>query len=107
MVLDAEAASLVRAAVGGRGHAAGGAREWAGGYAGPAVLAGDYLRAVRLRRPAAAALDRLLAQVTRCRAVRADGRWPVDTPAERAVPEFPGVRTSRAPPTSAACQGCS
>ena len=34
-----------------------------GGYAGQVVLAKDYIRALRLRRPAAAALDRLLARV--------------------------------------------
>ena len=34
-----------------------------GGYAGQVVLAKDYIRALRLRRPAAAALDRLLAEV--------------------------------------------
>ena len=65
--------------------------EWAGGYAGPAVLAGDYLRAVRLRRPAAAALDRLLAQVDAIAAPSVPTvAWPVETPAEQAFPEFSG-----------------
>ena len=58
---------------------------------GPAVLAGDYLRALRLRRPAAAALDRLLAQVDAIAAPSLPTvAWPADTPVDQAYLEFPG-----------------
>ena len=91
-VLDAEAAASFEPLLGGRRTTPLAAPEdWAGGYAGPAVLAGDYLRAVRLRRPAAAALDRLLAQVDAIAAPSVPTvAWPADTPADQAYPEFPG-----------------
>jgi aspartyl-tRNA(Asn)/glutamyl-tRNA(Gln) amidotransferase subunit A len=54
-------------------------------------LARDYLRALRLRRPAAAALDRLLAQVDAVVAPTLPTvAWPVGIPCDQAYPEFPG-----------------
>jgi aspartyl-tRNA(Asn)/glutamyl-tRNA(Gln) amidotransferase subunit A len=51
----------------------------------------DYLRVLRLRRPAAAALDRLLAQVDALLAPTLPTvAWPADTSADQAYPEFPG-----------------
>ena len=62
-----------------------------GGYAGQVVLAKDYLRALRLRRPAAAALDRLLAGVDALAAPTLPTvAWPLDVAPEQAYPEFPG-----------------
>ncbi|HUR94895.1 MAG TPA: amidase [Gemmatimonadales bacterium] len=62
-----------------------------GGYPGQVVLAGDYLRAIRLRRPAAAALDRLLATVDAIAAPSLPTvAWPVETPLEQVYPEYPG-----------------
>jgi aspartyl-tRNA(Asn)/glutamyl-tRNA(Gln) amidotransferase subunit A len=54
-------------------------------------LARDYLRALRLRRPAAAALDRLLAQVDAIVAPTLPTvAWPLEVPSERAYPDYPG-----------------
>jgi len=54
-------------------------------------LARDYVRALRLRRPAAAALDRLLAQVDAVAAPTLPTvAWPVGVPSDQAYPEFPG-----------------
>jgi aspartyl-tRNA(Asn)/glutamyl-tRNA(Gln) amidotransferase subunit A len=54
-------------------------------------LARDYVRALRLRRPAAAALDRLLAQVDAVLAPTLPTvAWPVGVPSDQAYPEFPG-----------------
>jgi Asp-tRNA(Asn)/Glu-tRNA(Gln) amidotransferase A subunit family amidase len=62
-----------------------------GGYAGQVVLAKDYLRALRLRRPAAAALHRLLGEVD---AVVAPSlptvAWPIDAPFDKVYPDYPG-----------------
>jgi aspartyl-tRNA(Asn)/glutamyl-tRNA(Gln) amidotransferase subunit A len=78
IVLDAEAASAFEPALARAG-------------AGHAVGARDYLRVIRMRRPAAAALDRLLSRVDALAApTLATVAWPADVPAERAYPEFPG-----------------
>ncbi|HEU4700207.1 MAG TPA: amidase [Gemmatimonadales bacterium] len=62
-----------------------------GGYSGQVLLAKDYLRAMRARRPAALALDGVLRQF--------DGivgptlptvAWPADVPFDRVYPEYPG-----------------
>jgi aspartyl-tRNA(Asn)/glutamyl-tRNA(Gln) amidotransferase subunit A len=54
-------------------------------------LARDYVRALRLRRPAAAALDRLLAQVDAIVAPTLPTvAWPVEVPGDQAYPEYPG-----------------
>jgi aspartyl-tRNA(Asn)/glutamyl-tRNA(Gln) amidotransferase subunit A len=92
LVLDAEAASSFEPLLGGRRAGALAAPEdRVGGYAGSAVLAGDYLRALRLRRPAAAALDRLLGRVDALAAPTLPTvAWPVDMPIDRTCPEFTG-----------------
>lgn len=80
IVLDAEAASAYEPAL---------AR--AGALAGQAVEPRDYLRVIRMRRPAAVALDRLLSRVDALAAPTLPTvAWPADVPAERAYPEFPG-----------------
>jgi aspartyl-tRNA(Asn)/glutamyl-tRNA(Gln) amidotransferase subunit A len=49
------------------------------------------VRALRLRRPAAAALDRLLAQVDAVLAPTLPTvAWPVGVPSAQAYPEYPG-----------------
>jgi aspartyl-tRNA(Asn)/glutamyl-tRNA(Gln) amidotransferase subunit A len=62
-----------------------------GGYAGQVLLAKDYLRALRLRRPAGAALHRLLSGVD---AVAAPSlptvAWPIDAAFDKVYPEYPG-----------------
>ena len=62
-----------------------------GGYSGQVLPAKDYLRALRLRRPAGAALDRLLAEVD---AVAAPSlptvAWPLDAPFDKVYPDYPG-----------------
>lgn len=62
-----------------------------GGYAGQVVLARDYLRALRVRRPAALALDRLLGGVDAVVAPTLPTvPWPLDTPFDKVYPDFPG-----------------
>ena len=92
LVLDAEAASAFEPLLpSGRLTRLTAPEDRVGGYAGQVVMAGDYLRAVRLRRPAAAALDRLLSQVDAIAAPSLPTvAWPVDTPLDQAYPEFPG-----------------
>jgi aspartyl-tRNA(Asn)/glutamyl-tRNA(Gln) amidotransferase subunit A len=92
LVLDAEAASSFEPLLGGRRSTALTAPEdRVGGYAGAGVLAGDYLRALRLRRAAAAALDRLLSQVDALAAPTLPTvAWPLQVPAEQAYLDFPG-----------------
>ena len=62
-----------------------------GGYSGQVLPARDYLRALRLRRPAATALDRVLAGVD---AVAAPSlptvAWPLDAPFDKVYPDYPG-----------------
>ncbi len=92
LVLDAEAASAFEPLVlSGRVTRLTSPEDRVGGYAGQVVLARDYLRALRLRRPAAAALDRLLGQVDALAAPTLPTvAWPVDVPLAEASPEFPG-----------------
>jgi aspartyl-tRNA(Asn)/glutamyl-tRNA(Gln) amidotransferase subunit A len=62
-----------------------------GGYAGQVVLAKDYIRALRLRRPAAAALDRLLARVDAVAAPTLPTvAWPIDASFDKVYPDYPG-----------------
>jgi aspartyl-tRNA(Asn)/glutamyl-tRNA(Gln) amidotransferase subunit A len=92
LVLDAEAAGSFEPFMSGRRAVALAAPEdRVGGYAGAAVLAGDYLRALRLRRPAAAALDRLLGQVDAIAAPSLPTvAWPLTTPVDQAFIDYPG-----------------
>jgi aspartyl-tRNA(Asn)/glutamyl-tRNA(Gln) amidotransferase subunit A len=62
-----------------------------GGYAGQVVLAKDYIRALRLRRPAAAALDRLLARVDAVAAPTLPTvAWPIGAAFDKVYPDYPG-----------------
>ena len=62
-----------------------------GGYSGQVLLAKDSLRAMRLRRPAAAALDRLLAGVDAMVAPTLPTvAWPIDAPFDKVYPDYPG-----------------
>jgi aspartyl-tRNA(Asn)/glutamyl-tRNA(Gln) amidotransferase subunit A len=62
-----------------------------GGYAGQVVLAKDYIRALRLRRPAAVALDRLLAGVDAIAAPTLPTvAWPIDAAFDKVYPDYPG-----------------
>jgi aspartyl-tRNA(Asn)/glutamyl-tRNA(Gln) amidotransferase subunit A len=62
-----------------------------GGYAGQVVLAKDYIRALRLRRPAAAALDRLLARVDAVAAPTLPTvAWPIDASFDKVYPDYSG-----------------
>jgi aspartyl-tRNA(Asn)/glutamyl-tRNA(Gln) amidotransferase subunit A len=92
VVVDAEAASAFEPLSGsGRLTRLAAPEDRIGGYAGQVVLAKDYLRALRLRRPAAAALDRLLAGVDAIATPTLPTvAWPLDVAPEQAYPEFPG-----------------
>jgi len=92
LVLDAEAASSFDPVLERRRIVALAAPDdRVGRYAGADVLAGDYLRALRLRRPAAAALDRLLSQVDAIAAPTLPTvAWPLDVAPGDAYPEYPG-----------------
>jgi aspartyl-tRNA(Asn)/glutamyl-tRNA(Gln) amidotransferase subunit A len=62
-----------------------------GGYAGQVVLAKDYIRAMRLRRPAAVALDQLLAGVDAIVAPTLPTvAWPIDAAFDKVYPDYPG-----------------
>ena len=62
-----------------------------GGYAGQVVLAKDYIRALRLRRQAAAALDRLLARVDAVAAPTLPTvAWPIDASFDKVYPDYSG-----------------
>jgi aspartyl-tRNA(Asn)/glutamyl-tRNA(Gln) amidotransferase subunit A len=62
-----------------------------GGYAGALVLAKDYLRAMRARRPMQRALDALLAEYDAVAApTRGTVAYPVEVPFREAYPEYRG-----------------
>ncbi len=62
-----------------------------GGYSGQVLPAKDYLRALRLRRPAGAALDRLLGRVDAIAAPSLPTvAWPLDAPFDKVYPDYPG-----------------
>jgi aspartyl-tRNA(Asn)/glutamyl-tRNA(Gln) amidotransferase subunit A len=62
-----------------------------GGYSGQVVLAKDYIRALRLRRPAAAALDATLARVDAVVAPTLPTvAWPIDAAFDKVYPDYPG-----------------
>ncbi|HEU0052148.1 MAG TPA: amidase family protein, partial [Longimicrobium sp.] len=62
-IIDAEAASIFEELIdSGRVHQLTAPEDRVGGYAGQVVLAKDYLRALRIRTPAAVAMDEFLAK---------------------------------------------
>ena len=92
LVIDAEAASAFEPLFeSGRITELTAPEDRIGGYAGQVVLAKDYIRALRLRRPAAAALDALLARVDAIAAPTLPTvAWPIDAAFDKVYPDYPG-----------------
>jgi aspartyl-tRNA(Asn)/glutamyl-tRNA(Gln) amidotransferase subunit A len=92
IVIDAEAASAFEPLFeSGRVTELTAPEDRIGGYAGQVVLAKDYIRALRLRRPAAAALDRLLSRVDAVAAPTLPTvAWPIDASFDKVYPEYSG-----------------
>ncbi|HET9481609.1 MAG TPA: amidase, partial [Candidatus Polarisedimenticolia bacterium] len=91
-IIDAEAASAFEPLIqSGRITELTAPQDRIGGYSGQVLPAKDYLRALRLRRPAGLALDRLLAEVD---AVAAPSlptvAWPIEAPFDKVYPDYPG-----------------
>ena len=77
-----------------------------GGYAGQVLLAKDYLRALRLRRPAALALDQLLGSVDAIAAPTLPTvAWPIDAPFDKVYPDYPGGASIGGPANLAGVPG--
>lgn len=77
-----------------------------GGYSGQVLLAKDYIRAQRLRRPAAAALDRLLSEVDAVVAPTLPTvAWPIDAPFDKVYPDYPGGSSIGGPANLAGVPG--
>ena len=92
LVIDAEAASAFEPLFeSGRITELTAPEDRIGGYAGQVVLAKDYIRALRLRRPAATALDRLLQRVDAIAAPTLPTvAWPIDAAFDKVYPDYPG-----------------
>jgi aspartyl-tRNA(Asn)/glutamyl-tRNA(Gln) amidotransferase subunit A len=92
LVIDAEAASAFESLFeSGRITDLTAPEDRIGGYAGQVVLAKDYIRALRVRRLAAAALDRLLARVDAVIAPTLPTvAWPIDAAFDKVYPDYPG-----------------
>jgi aspartyl-tRNA(Asn)/glutamyl-tRNA(Gln) amidotransferase subunit A len=92
IVIDAEAASAFEPLVeSGRITELTAPEDRIGGYSGQVVLAKDYIRALRVRRPAAAALDALLAGVDAIVAPTLPTvAWPIDAAFDKVYPDYPG-----------------
>jgi aspartyl-tRNA(Asn)/glutamyl-tRNA(Gln) amidotransferase subunit A len=92
IVIDAEAASAFEPLFeSGKVTALTAPEDRIGGYAGQVVLAKDYLRALRLRRQAATALDALLARVDALIAPTLPTvAWPIDAAFDKVYPDYPG-----------------
>ena len=92
IVIDAEAASAFEPLIeSGRITELTAPEDRIGGYAGQVVLAKDYIRALRVRRPASAALDALLARVDAIVAPTLPTvAWPIDAAFDKVYPDYPG-----------------
>ena len=92
IVIDAEAASAFEPLFeSGRVTELTAPEDRIGGYDGQVVLAKDYLRALRARRLAAAALDTLLARVDAVVAPTLPTvAWPIDAAFDKVYPDYPG-----------------
>jgi aspartyl-tRNA(Asn)/glutamyl-tRNA(Gln) amidotransferase subunit A len=90
-LIDAEgAAAFEDMLVDGRAAQLAAPEDRTGGYSGMVVLASDYIKALRLRRPLGKALDDLLKQVDALvHPTRATPAYPLDKPFREA---WPGVR---------------
>jgi aspartyl-tRNA(Asn)/glutamyl-tRNA(Gln) amidotransferase subunit A len=77
-----------------------------GGYPGQVLLAKDYLRALRIRRPASVALDRLLSGFDAIVAPSLPTvAWPLDTAFDKVYPQFPGGTNISGPANLAGVPG--
>ena len=77
-----------------------------GGYSGQVLLAKDYLRALRLRRRAAAALDELLGTVDAIAAPTLPTvAWPIDAAFDKVYPDYPGEASIGGPANLAGVPG--
>jgi Asp-tRNA(Asn)/Glu-tRNA(Gln) amidotransferase A subunit family amidase len=77
-----------------------------GGYSGQVLLAKDYLRALRLRRRAVAALDELLGTVDAIAAPTLPTvAWPIDAPFDKVYPDYPGGASIGGPANLAGVPG--
>lgn len=94
VIIDAEAASIFEELIdSGRVHQLTAPEDRIGGYAGQVVLAKDYLRALRVRTPAAEALDRLFAEGgldALVHPTRGTVAYPVGRPFRDAYPDVKG-----------------
>ena len=92
IVIDAEAASAFESLIeSGRITELTAPEDRIGGYAGQVVLAKDYIRALRVRRPASAALDALLVKVDAIVAPTLPTvAWPIDAAFDKVYPDYPG-----------------
>lgn len=94
IIIDAEAASIFEELVSsGRVHQLTDEADRIGGYPGQVTLAKDYLRALRIRTPAAEAMDRLFADGgfdALAHPTRATVAYPVDKPFAEAYPGVTG-----------------
>jgi aspartyl-tRNA(Asn)/glutamyl-tRNA(Gln) amidotransferase subunit A len=94
LIIDAEAASIFEELVASGGsHQLSAPEDRIGGYPGQVVLAKDYLRAMRIRRPAGEALDRLFAEGGYDALVHPTWdsvSYPVDRPFDQAWEDVPG-----------------
>jgi aspartyl-tRNA(Asn)/glutamyl-tRNA(Gln) amidotransferase subunit A len=91
-IIDAEAASAFEGLVeSGRITELTAPEDRIGGYAGQVLPAKDYLRALRLRRPAGAALDTVLAGVDAIAAPSLPTvAWPLAASFDKVYPDYPG-----------------
>jgi aspartyl-tRNA(Asn)/glutamyl-tRNA(Gln) amidotransferase subunit A len=92
IIIDAEAASVFEPLFeSGRITELTAPEDRLGGYPGQVILAKDYLRALRVRRLAAQALDRLLSGVDAIAAPSLPTvAWPLDTAFDKVYPDYPG-----------------
>jgi aspartyl-tRNA(Asn)/glutamyl-tRNA(Gln) amidotransferase subunit A len=107
IVIDAECASAFESLLqSGRITELTAPEDRVGGYSGQVLLAKDYLRALRLRRPAAAALDEMLATVDAIAAPTLPTvAWPIDAPFDKVYPDYPGGASIGGPANLAGVPG--
>ena len=107
IVIDAECASAFESLMqSGRITELTAPEDRVGGYSGQVLLAKDYLRALRLRRPAAAALDEMLATVDAIAAPTLPTvAWPIDAPFDKVYPDYPGGASIGGPANLAGVPG--
>jgi aspartyl-tRNA(Asn)/glutamyl-tRNA(Gln) amidotransferase subunit A len=107
IIIDAEAASAFESLFeSGRITRLTAPEDRLGGYPGQVLLAKDYLRALRIRRPASVALDRLLSGFDAIVAPSLPTvAWPLDTAFDKVYPRFPGGTNISGPANLAGVPG--